>query len=447
VSDESQDAYFAPLSSTGIGSWSYYSYPVSSGNGGIDGVSCPIYAGYIYCVGGDTAGSGSHSLNATYYAPISSSGIGTWTKTTSFPLAIDNAQCVTSAGYIYCLYGDLAYFAPVSSSGIGAWTAANPASTGAQSCVAALGYVYCIGGGSDTVQYAQLDPQGIGNWHVGATYTISESRFLSCAASAADYIYCVGGVTSSNAGTDAVYYAPISTSGIGPWTAGTNYPGSTFDQGCVISASYIYCVSNAEEGAVDADSAYAQISSASTTSSVSVHSENTDGAMITGFRTVLYSSSDTILQEGFTPNTFTVTVGQTYGIRAESYGSCTFTKWSDGVTSDPRTYMATSSAMTFTAIYNCGTTSSASVDSVNQDGSTITGYRTVLYNSAASMVAEGFTPNTFTTTIGQTYSVRAESYGSCTFSHWSDGVTNDPRTFTATSSAVAYTAVYDCSTS
>jgi YVTN family beta-propeller protein len=179
-------------------------------------------------------------------------------------------------------------------------------------------------------------------------------------------------------------------------------------------------------------------------SRVSVDSENTYGSTITGYRTVIYVANGTILAKGFTPNSFTVTVGQTYEARAESYGSCNFVRWSNGVTSDPQSFTATSSAVTFTAVYACGT-SSVAVDSVDQNGNAITGYRTVLYSSDGTIVDKGFTPSTFTTDVGNTYGIRAESYGSCTFSHWSDGVTSDPRTFTTTSSPVAYTAVYDCS--
>lgn len=187
-------------------------------------------------------------------------------------------------------------------------------------------------------------------------------------------------------------------------------------------------------------------SSASGTSSVNIDSQNSAGATITGYRAVLYSSSGGVLSESFTPSTFSVTVGQTYGVAAESYGSCTFSEWSDGVTSDPRTFTATSSPVTFTAVYSCGTSPSSgvTVDSVNQNGQTITGYRTVFYGSTGSVLDEGFTPSTFTTTAGQTYGVDAESYGSCTFAKWSDGVTADPRSFTASGSSTSYTAVYDC---
>ncbi len=183
----------------------------------------------------------------------------------------------------------------------------------------------------------------------------------------------------------------------------------------------------------------------SSSSTVTVDSVNQNGATITGYEAILYNSTGGVVSRGFTPTTFKVTVGDTYSLRAESYGSCTFAKWSDGVTSDPRTFTAPSSAATFTAVYNCAISSSTvSVTSADQAGNTITGYNVILYNSAGSVVAKGFTPVTFDDTVGQTYSIRAESYGSCVFSHWSDGVSSDPRTFTATSSAITFTAVYNC---
>jgi hypothetical protein len=186
--------------------------------------------------------------------------------------------------------------------------------------------------------------------------------------------------------------------------------------------------------------------SAATQSSVTVSSTNQSGSTITGFRTVLYASNGTILDKGFTPSTFPTTVGLSYAIRSESYGSCAFSKWSDGVTSDPRTFTATSSPISFTAVYNCGTSSSSvTVDSVNQFQNVITGYYVALYGSTGQLVGSGYTPVTFSTTSGQKYSVQADSYGSCTFTGWSDGVTTNPRPFTATSSSVTFTADYSCS--
>ncbi len=59
-------------------------------------------------------------------------------------------------------------------------------------------------------------------------------------------------------------------------------------------------------------------------------------------------------REGYTPAAFTTTVGQTYGVRVESYGSCTFSNWSYGVTSDPRTFTAATAPASLTADYSCG---------------------------------------------------------------------------------------------
>jgi hypothetical protein len=42
------------------------------------------------------------------------------------------------------------------------------------------------------------------------------------------------------------------------------------------------------------------------------------------------------------------------------------------------------------------------------------------------------------------YSLQVYAYGSCTFSHWSDGAVSDPMTFTATGAALSFTAVYNC---
>jgi hypothetical protein len=94
------------------------------------------------------------------------------------------------------------------------------------------------------------------------------------------------------------------------------------------------------------------------------------------------------------------------------------------------------------------------VDSVNQTGpvrptNSIFGYYTVLYDADGSVVGTGFTgmiPGGFLTTVGQTYSVQADSYGNCTFSQWSDGVTSNPRPLIATNGGLLFTAVYDCAT-
>jgi len=184
-------------------------------------------------------------------------------------------------------------------------------------------------------------------------------------------------------------------------------------------------------------------------SAVNINSVDQNGNAITGYYTALYSSSGSLISSGFTPASFSATVGTTYQVGADGYGSCTFTKWSDGVTTDPRTFTATSSPAAFTAVYTCTSTpppgSSIAVSSVDQNGNAITGYYTELIASNGNVVASGFTPQTFTTTAGDTYSLLIDGYGSCAFAKWSTGSTSDPVPVTATSSAQTITADFQCS--
>ena len=83
--------YYAPVSSTGIGTLTYGgAYPV-----GIFEAGCSISGGDIYCVGT----TGASPYTQTYYAPISSTGIGTWTYGGAYPVAMYYAGCsISGAG-------------------------------------------------------------------------------------------------------------------------------------------------------------------------------------------------------------------------------------------------------------------------------------------------------------------------------------------------------------
>jgi hypothetical protein len=224
------------------------------------GQSCVASSGYVYCVGGTYDDNGD-DVNASYYAPLGSNGeVGTWNVTRSFPIYVDSESCVASSGYIYCVGGvgeaegtndtsypsNYVYYAPLSSSGIGSWiksASSYPAGIHLPSCFAADGYVYCVGGvdGSgnavSTDYYASLS-SGVGTWTQTTAYPIVANG-QACAISSGD-IYCVGGVGSSSY-VNAVYYATVSSGGIGAWTKTGNYAQSVFTD-CVISSGYMYCV-------------------------------------------------------------------------------------------------------------------------------------------------------------------------------------------------------------
>ena len=269
-------------SSANITSWTLDSNPYPQS---IYGQSCVASSSYIYCVGGTYDDKGD-DVNASYYASVTSDGVvGKWSSTTSFPIPVDAQSCVESSGYIYCVGGyDEAlgtnassfpsysvYYASVSSSGIGSWSESTsyPAGTYLPSCFAANGHIYCLGGvdsstgnAVSTDYYAPLSSAGVGTWTQTTAYPI-QATDQACAISSG-YIYCVGGVGSSGSFTNAVYYATVSSGGIGTWIKGANYPDSASTD-CVILSSNLYCVGGADSSGLSAASYYISLGSLVTT--------------------------------------------------------------------------------------------------------------------------------------------------------------------------------------
>lgn len=84
------------------------------------------------------------------------------------------------------------------------------------------------------------------------------------------------------------------------------------------------------------------------------------------------------------------------------------------------------------------------VDSVNQNGSAISGYFVVLYGANGSEMSTGTTPAAFSVSPNGTYSFQVQHHGACTFSRWSNGVPDDTISFKVTTYALHLTAIYDC---
>ncbi len=236
------NTYYALLSPAGIGLWkSTTAYPT-----GIQDESCVASSSYIYCVGGDDAPNALTS--ATYYAPVSPSGIGSWTRTTAYPNPIV-PRCMTDLNRIYCAgahysggrftlaSGDV-YSAPLSPNGIGTWTASPRLPTGTAGCSASGGYAYCFGGGNcpppsdcpSPSYYAPLLSGGTGNWT--RTTDLPTAGWAHYVA-AVSYVYYMAGPKN--------YYAHLSSDGIGPWAQTTPYPLDS-PGSCVSVGIYIYCV-------------------------------------------------------------------------------------------------------------------------------------------------------------------------------------------------------------
>jgi hypothetical protein len=252
-------------SSTNITAWTSdansYLSPINS-------QSCVVYSGDIFCVGG-SYDSSPDDIASSYYASLNNGVVGTWNSTTAYRTPIDSLSCVAYSGYIYCVGGNsepsgsvngqnltynLVWYATLNSSGIGTWqsTTTYPA-VYTPICYTTGGYIYCIGGldsngnALSSVYYAPLSSSGVGTWTQTTSYPMPLTS-QACAINAGT-IYCVGGEgTNQGSFTNAVYYASISSSGIGTWTrtkSSGNFPDSAITN-CVLTSGNIYCIGGAD---------------------------------------------------------------------------------------------------------------------------------------------------------------------------------------------------------
>jgi hypothetical protein len=255
-------SYYAPITSNGIGAWqSTTSYPSKAFT-----ESCAEYNGYAYCADGLNA---SGLSNSTFYAPITSNGIGIWHRSLPYPVKTYYQSCVVYSGKVYCIGGltsilsstatNLAYQSQLSDSGFGLWhnTTGYLISVYGQSCVAGDGNIYCIAGvfGGNGAYYAPITSNGIGTWQSTTSYPISTFE-QSCVVNK-NYIYCIGG----SSGGDSAYYAPITSNGIGTWQSTTSYPIPIYGESCTTYDNNIYCVGGLTSSGFTNNAYYAPITS------------------------------------------------------------------------------------------------------------------------------------------------------------------------------------------
>lgn len=221
--------------------------------------SCDAYSGYLYCV--------SLGSQSVYYADINSSGIGTWSETTQFPVLTSSPpSCVAYAGRIYCVAGSDVFYATINSSGVGTWmtTQSYPSYVIVQNaCVVFSGYIYCIGGeepnrlvnasATDYVYYAQILQNGISSWNETTPYPIADLS-LACIESSG-YVYCFTGQDVALAGPSCAtpstgacdYYAKLGPSGVSNWRQTADYPFFAELSTCTANFSSVYCVGGIEQ--------------------------------------------------------------------------------------------------------------------------------------------------------------------------------------------------------
>ena len=76
---------------------------------------------------------------------------------------------------------------------------------------------------------------------------------------------------------------------------------------------------------------------------------------MTGYYTVLRTSTGAKVATGYTTKTFTsgMTAGTKYEVELDSYGSCTFADWQGTTNSGDLTFTAASGSQTFVGVYDC----------------------------------------------------------------------------------------------
>jgi hypothetical protein len=232
-----------------------------------------IANGYIYVIGGRTAGGGT-SVFTTYYAKLNSDGsTGTWGTTAVLLAAGTKSASVTANGYIYVLAGDhngaldnLVYYAKTNADGtLNAWTLGTllPDQLDAPSASIANGYVYVMGGTSNNLgtvssstYYAKLNANGtVGAWSTTASLPLASDQAMG-AFTANGYIYRLGGFDGTNA-MSAVYYAKVNSNGtLGAWVTNTTALPAVRDLGAGIMVNGYAYVLGGNDGTSDQSTVY-----------------------------------------------------------------------------------------------------------------------------------------------------------------------------------------------
>jgi hypothetical protein len=124
---------YAPLESPGVGAWSYTTnFPAATPSWEMAD-SCFTNSNYLYCT--PMAMHGGSTGNYIYYTSMSSSGVGAWSATSNIPDShgIDLGDCFTTSTDAYCIEGNYysanngnVVYAPFKSGGgLGSWSRTN----------------------------------------------------------------------------------------------------------------------------------------------------------------------------------------------------------------------------------------------------------------------------------------------------------------------------------
>ena len=146
--------YDAPINSNGtIGTWTATTPLLAA----TDLATSVVYNGYVYEIGGSSTSTNTYFATVDYAPILSSGGLGSWTAGTSLPQTTSSATSVVYNGYVYEIGGyngstpivATVGYAPINSNGtLGTWTATTSLPVAIENATSVVynGYVYEIGG-------------------------------------------------------------------------------------------------------------------------------------------------------------------------------------------------------------------------------------------------------------------------------------------------------------
>lgn len=194
----------------------------------------------------------------------------------NYPSPVAALSCVTGEARVLCIGGlngttqtmSSTYTAPISKLGIGEWTKLGDYPTGiaGQACVVYSGYVYCVGGLQEggaspsesqitsAVYFAPLTGSGIGGWIRTNGYPFGVYD-QSCTV-LQGYIYCIGGIDSNSTSVSSVEYAQLSASGIAGWRTAGSYPIDIAAESCSGYGTRLFCIGGLNAASIAIDTVY-----------------------------------------------------------------------------------------------------------------------------------------------------------------------------------------------
>lgn len=229
------------------------------------GASTTIYNGFIYISGGCLTNQVVTNVctavtNTVMKAPVSSSGIGTWTTETALPDNVWQHNMVVYNGYLYVISGGYnttpngspyIYSVKINSNGSLGSTWKTTFDLCCQLYASSFvynGYMYRLGGsasGANTaaVYYAKIN--GDGTWGTFTTTTAMPTAIFEAALSVYNgRVYVIGGCTNTNpcsTYTNAVISAQINTDGtLSSWTSRTSITTARRNPVSWVNAGYLY---------------------------------------------------------------------------------------------------------------------------------------------------------------------------------------------------------------